>query len=30
MPSAYRELSYPLPIKGGDILRTSRMRVRTC
>jgi hypothetical protein len=20
--SAYRELSYPLPIKGGDILRT--------
>jgi hypothetical protein len=22
MPSAYRELSYPLPIKGGDILRT--------
>jgi hypothetical protein len=22
MPSTYRELSYPLPMKGGDILRT--------
>ncbi len=22
MPRAYRELSYPLPMKGGDILRT--------
>jgi hypothetical protein len=22
MPSAYRKLSYPLPMKGGDILRT--------
>ena len=22
MPTAYRELSYPLPMKGGDILRT--------